>query len=201
MRVLRPTKCCFNTMLGQYVVLVVVFLQCCVCAGAKICGTVEIKNSHREAFKKLEGCEVIDGNLEILLCEQMTEKNFTELNFPKLIEVRGFLMLHRVSGLKSLGQLFPNLTVIRGENTFQEGFSFVLSSAVDLEQVCKLLEINLRDLYDIVGYFTTMPNNKHLILARRRVNALPLPKMFISWFLNISIFYAALCQNIKSRLY
>lgn len=37
-----------------------------------------------------------------------------DLEFPLLTEITGFLLVYRINGLRSLGQLFPNLKVIRG---------------------------------------------------------------------------------------
>ena len=42
--------------------------------------------------------------------------NSSNVSFPRLREITDYLLLYRVSGLGSLSALFPNLSVIRGQN-------------------------------------------------------------------------------------
>jgi hypothetical protein len=60
----------------------------------------------------------VEGIVQILLIDHATESSFSNLTFPELREITHYLLLYRVSGLRSLGKLFPNLTVIRGETLF-----------------------------------------------------------------------------------
>ena len=71
-----------------------------------------------EAFKRLSGCRVVEGFVQIVLIDHASESNFANLSFPELREITDYLLLYRVNGLRSLGNLFPNLTVIRGETLF-----------------------------------------------------------------------------------
>lgn len=49
-------------------------------------------------------------------------------------EITGFLFLHSIQHLKSLGSLFPNLTLIRGERLFSH-YALVIYDMNDLEEV------------------------------------------------------------------
>ena len=71
-----------------------------------------------EAFRRLSGCRVVEGFVQIVLIDHASESSFANLSFPELREITDYLLLYRVSGLRSLGKLFPNLTVIRGETLF-----------------------------------------------------------------------------------
>ncbi|XP_066986740.1 insulin-like peptide receptor [Macrobrachium rosenbergii] len=85
------------------------------CKSKRILNTVS-------SIKQLENCSVIEGNLQILLIE--SDRNLTDewskYSFPDLVEITGFLLVFRVHGLQSLGQLFPNLAVIRGLTTHMD---------------------------------------------------------------------------------
>jgi hypothetical protein len=56
--------------------------------------------------------------VQIVLIDHGTENSFTNLSFPELREITHYLLLYRVNGLRSIGKLFPNLAVIRGETLF-----------------------------------------------------------------------------------
>jgi hypothetical protein len=71
-----------------------------------------------DAFQRLEGCRVVEGFVQIVLIDHATESSFTNLSFPELREITHYLLLYRVNGLRSIGKLFPNLAVIRGETLF-----------------------------------------------------------------------------------
>uniref|UniRef100_A0A182P5U1 Tyrosine-protein kinase receptor n=1 Tax=Anopheles epiroticus TaxID=199890 RepID=A0A182P5U1_9DIPT len=49
-----------------------------------------------------------------MLIDKYDNDSFDNYTFPLLTEITGYLLLFRVNGLQTLGQLFPNLTVIRG---------------------------------------------------------------------------------------
>ncbi|XP_041981687.1 putative molluscan insulin-related peptide(s) receptor [Aricia agestis] len=65
-------------------------------------------------LKNLENCTIIVGDLKILLLERAKSKDFTNISFPKLKEVTGFMVVYRVAGLDTFGRMFPNLARIRG---------------------------------------------------------------------------------------
>lgn len=80
---------------------------------------MDIRNSV-QTFEKLRGCRVVEGFVQILLLDSdsAVESLYENISFPELTEITGYLLLYRVNGLRSLGKLFPNLAVIRGEKLF-----------------------------------------------------------------------------------
>lgn len=125
-------------MVCKYFFFVMLF-RCFVSSEAKICDAVEIRNSNITTFRtKLTGCTVITGSLSIVLCE-MNETAFESLSFPELKEVRGYFFLYRVRGLTTIGQLFPNLSVVRGRYLLKD-YSFIISYVYNLKKV-RVVEI------------------------------------------------------------
>ena len=87
------------------------------------------------SMKWLEQCSIIEGNLEIKwLYSNISPQNFSGVSFPKLEEITGYLMLFRVDGLSTIGQLFPNLRVIRAQEEFFD-FGIVLYENKDLMSI------------------------------------------------------------------
>lgn len=121
--------------------LVVVLLVVCSGSEAKICGEVDIRSDITE-FEKLNGCTVIVGSLSILLMEKSRPEDFERYSFPDLTEINGYFMVYRVFGLRTLANLFPNLSVIRGQTLFQD-FAFVLFELQDLEEVRRRLLLRI----------------------------------------------------------
>lgn len=76
-----------------------------------LCRSMDVRN-WPQSLAKLRNCSVIVGFLQIVLIEQ----NFstTEYVFPELREITHYLLLYRVKHMKSIGDMFPNLTLIRG---------------------------------------------------------------------------------------
>ncbi|XP_026730918.1 insulin-like growth factor 1 receptor isoform X2 [Trichoplusia ni] len=64
-------------------------------------------------LRDLDGCVVIIGSLEIFI-ERSEVEGFRNVTFRELREITEYLVIYRVRGLKSVGNLFPNLTRIRG---------------------------------------------------------------------------------------
>lgn len=85
-------------------------------------------------LKNLEGCRVIEGSLKIVRINDVTEKSFENISFPDLREITGSLVIYGVSGLKSIGNLFPNLVRIHG-NELVLSYAFILFENPDLEYV------------------------------------------------------------------
>lgn len=52
--------------------------------------------------------------------------------FPELTEVTDYVLFFRVSRLKSLGKLFPNLRIIRGNHLLHD-YSFIVYEVMHLE--------------------------------------------------------------------
>ena len=78
------------------------------------CDAMDIRNSV-SALRQLDRCTVIEGHLHIVLTDRGRQLDFANLTFPRLREITDYLLLYRVSGLRSLSTLFPNLSVIRGQ--------------------------------------------------------------------------------------
>lgn len=119
-----------------------------------ICKSVDVRNS-LDAFSKLDNCEVIEGFLQILLFDNVSEGDFLKMQFPLLTEITDYLLLYRVSGLRSIGQLFPNLSVIRGQNLF-------FSNAFVIFEMSSLQEIGLYSLTDITHGAVRIDKNPSL---------------------------------------
>jgi hypothetical protein len=97
-----------------------------------VCPSIEVRNGPQQ-FSELEGCRVVEGFLHIVLMENLDFA--TDLNnrsFPALREITGYLLFYRVFGLRSIGQLFPNLAVIRGQQLLFD-FSFVVYELMQLQ--------------------------------------------------------------------
>ncbi|CAH1989756.1 unnamed protein product [Acanthoscelides obtectus] len=108
-----------------------------------VCKSTDIRNSVRD-LEILRDCEVIEGFLSILLFDNVNETELMKLQFPKLTEITDYFLLYRVNGLRSVGQLFPNLSVIRGQALFEDVYAFVVFEMTSLQ------EIGLHSLTDIM---------------------------------------------------
>lgn len=83
-------------------------------------------------LRQLDDCSIIEGNLEIKwLYSRVTAANYTDIKFPKLLEITGYVLFYRVNGLLTLGDLFPNLRVIRAIDVFWD-YGLVLYENEDL---------------------------------------------------------------------
>lgn len=89
---------------------------------ANTCTSLDIRNSVTE-LEKLRNCTVINGFLQIVLMD--SPDSFDNYSFPELREITEYLMVFRVKKLQSLGQLFPNLAVIRG-HALMHNYALVL---------------------------------------------------------------------------
>ncbi|KAG8231627.1 hypothetical protein J437_LFUL012556 [Ladona fulva] len=107
-----------------------------------MCQSVDIRNSV-EHLERLRGCRVVEGFVQILLIDRASEENYTNISFPELREITGYLFLYRVNGLKTLEHLFPNLAVIRGHTLF---YNYALVAF----EVLSLQRIGLHSLTDIL---------------------------------------------------
>ncbi|XP_013383193.1 insulin receptor isoform X2 [Lingula anatina] len=99
----------------------------------EICKSVDIRNNVSMFQKSLENCTVIEGYLQILLIDGNPE-DFEKLHFPKLVEVTDYVLLYRVNGMRTLRNIFPNLTVIRGKKLFFD-YALVGYEMFGLEEV------------------------------------------------------------------
>ncbi|KOC66875.1 Insulin-like receptor [Habropoda laboriosa] len=110
--------------------------------GRVLCQSIDIRNSVT-FFSRLKGCRVIEGYLQILLIDNAEPQEYANISFPELKEITGYLLFYRVKGLRSIGRLFPNLTVIRGHSLF-------INYALVVFEMMNLQEIGLRSLTTIV---------------------------------------------------
>lgn len=110
--------------------------------GDGICQSIDIRNTVGY-FAMMTGCRVIEGFLQIVLLENASDKEFEDLQFPELREITGYLLLYHVRGLKSIGRLFPNLEVIRG-NILLADYAFMVYEMENLQEIglTKLTEIS-----------------------------------------------------------
>ncbi|KAI5644933.1 protein tyrosine kinase domain-containing protein [Phthorimaea operculella] len=106
----------------------------------------------------MRGCRVIEGQLSIVLMERVQTKDFANLTFPELREVTGYVKLYRMKGMRNLGDLFPNLQVIRGMQLFKD-FALVIFDCSDFEM------LGLRSLTTIERGAVRIQNNDRLCYA------------------------------------
>ncbi|KAI5609833.1 insulin receptor b precursor, partial [Silurus asotus] len=119
-----------------------------------VCSSKDIRNDVAN-LRSLENCTVIEGHLKILLMFKTRAEDFRGLTFPKLVMITDYLLLFRVYGLESLGDLFPNLTVIRGNNLF---FNYALV----IFEMLQLKEVGLHGLMNITRGAVRMEKNPDL---------------------------------------
>lgn len=104
-----------------------------------ICGSVDARNNVTELQRKLRGCRVIEGFLHVVLMDNTNTSSFQNVSFPELREITSYLLVHRVKGLQSLGALFPNLAVIRGQVLWVDHgyirYSLMVYQLEDLKEV------------------------------------------------------------------
>ncbi|XP_024940155.1 insulin-like peptide receptor [Cephus cinctus] len=126
--------------------------------GEGICQTMDIRNNLTN-FESLRNCVVIEGFLQIVLIHNNTELDYQNFSFPALREITGYLLLYRVYGMKSLGSLFPNLEVIRGNILFTD-YAFMVYEMPSLQ------EIGLKKLTKISRGSVRIEKNPHLCYTK-----------------------------------
>ncbi|XP_039757031.1 putative molluscan insulin-related peptide(s) receptor [Pararge aegeria] len=132
-------------------------------------------NIHRKALlSKLENCTVVIGDLIISPLERTKPQDFKNVLFPKLKEVTGFMVVYRVFGLETLGNLFPNLARIRG-NTVLYNYALVVYDMSGLREVGlhNLLKIDrggviiwgnpLTCFADTIDWNAIAPSSRHVL--------------------------------------
>lgn len=88
-----------------------------------------------EHLAELHNCTVIEGSLRLLwMLNNVSPENYSAVALPNLYEITDHLVLFRVNGLLKLGDLFPNLRVIRGNSVFYN-FGLVLFELEDIESI------------------------------------------------------------------
>ncbi|XP_041913358.1 insulin receptor b [Alosa sapidissima] len=120
----------------------------------EICPSIDIRNNAAN-LTLLENCTVIEGHLKILLMFKTKAEDFRGLTFPRLTVITDYLLLFRVYGLETLSDLFPNLTVIRGNNLF---FNYALV----MFEMLQLKEIGLYSLMNVTRGAVRLEKNPDL---------------------------------------
>uniref|UniRef100_A0A7N6FJJ3 Tyrosine-protein kinase receptor n=1 Tax=Anabas testudineus TaxID=64144 RepID=A0A7N6FJJ3_ANATE len=143
---------CLRTL--GFVLAACCFVMSCHPASGEICPSKDIRNNVTN-LQTLQNCTVIEGHLKILLMFRTKPEDFRGLSFPKLTVVTDYLLLFRVYGLESLNDLFPNLTVIRGNNLF---FNYALV----VFEMLQLREIGLYSLMNITRGAVRIEKNPDL---------------------------------------
>ncbi|CAB3240968.1 unnamed protein product [Arctia plantaginis] len=158
-----------------------------------ICPSMDIRN-YPEHISRLKGCQVIEGQLSIVLMERATPKVFENISFPELREVTDYIIIYRTKGVQNLGSLFPNLAVIRGNRLYKD-FALVVFDNEHLES------LGLRSLVKIVEGGVRIQQNDKLCYANTidwsRItseNAVNIIR------LNYDTRLCGLCPNAQSRV-
>ncbi|PNF38775.1 Insulin receptor [Cryptotermes secundus] len=122
--------------------------------GGKICRSMDIRN-RVQALQRLSGCRVVEGFVRVVLIDRANETDYYRFSFPELREITDYLLVYRVAGLTSLGKLFPNLTVIRGNSLF-------VDYALVVYEMFQLQEIGLRSLTAVLRGSVRFDKNPEL---------------------------------------
>ncbi|KAM8888379.1 insulin receptor b [Synchiropus picturatus] len=138
-----------------------VFFIICTCViykcgltNGEICQSKDIRNNVSN-LQSLENCTIIEGHLKILLMFKTKIEDFRNLSYPKLQVVTDYVLLFRVYGLETLSKLFPNLSVIRGNNLF---FNYALV----IFEMLQLKEVGLYNLTNITRGAVRIEKNPDL---------------------------------------
>lgn len=105
-----------------------------------ICGSKIWKNDPfkwvNKQQKPHENCTVIDGDLFIVLhtSSKLSHDDYLNYRMPNLLEITGSLLVFEVKGLKNLGDLLPNLRIIRGQRLIFN-YAFIVYQNPDLEEI------------------------------------------------------------------
>nr|AKF17681.1 insulin-like receptor [Macrobrachium rosenbergii] len=108
----------------------------------KTCKSVEITGFRRNDSlpRHLRECQVMEGHLRLQLIEE-EEEDFEDeeeiiefLSFPNLVQVTEYVVIYRISPLRSLERILPQLSVIRGHELFH-GYALVVIGNTYLERL------------------------------------------------------------------
>ncbi|XP_063395481.1 insulin receptor-like [Cydia fagiglandana] len=122
-------------------------------AAQEVCQSMDIRNNP-ESMQKLKGCRIIEGQLSIVLMEHVSPKYYN-MTFPELYEVTGYILIYRMQHVGNLGDLFPNLSVVRGLQLYKD-YSVVI---FDNEN---LVSLGLRSLTHIERGSVRIQHNDRL---------------------------------------
>lgn len=99
----------------------------------KSCDSKDIRYEPRQ-LELLKNCRMIYGNLRISDMPEATFEQFAELSYSNLTLITGYFVIDNVNGLKTLSKLFPNLSVINGNETFHE-YSLLIRNNHELKEI------------------------------------------------------------------
>ncbi|XP_071343963.1 insulin receptor b [Trachinotus anak] len=136
-----------------FIICTCIICQCGLING-EICPSKDIRNNVTN-LQSLENCTIIEGHLKILLMFKTKTEDFRGLSYPKLRVVTDYVLLFRVYGIETLSSLFPNLTVIRGNNLF---FNYALV----IYEMLQMKEVGLHSLMNITRGAVRIEKNPDL---------------------------------------
>ncbi|PSN49099.1 hypothetical protein C0J52_13643 [Blattella germanica] len=122
--------------------------------GGTICSSVDVRNTVGD-LEQLSGCRVVEGFVRVVLIDKANASDYDGISFPQLREITDYLLFYRAAGLLSLGSLFPNLTVIRGNSLF-------VDYALVVYDMMHITELGLGSLTTILRGSVRIENNRHL---------------------------------------
>lgn len=64
----------------------------------------------------------------------VSKEDFNNITFPDLIEITDYLLVYQVEKLQNLGRIFPNLTLIRGQELFDK-YAIMVGDNIDLKEI------------------------------------------------------------------
>src|SRR6218665_2304388 len=82
-----------------------------------VCMGIEVRNYITE-IRKYENCTVVEGHVAIFLIDLDTAAAYETVSLPRLREITDYLLLYHAQNMKTLSNIFPNLSVIRGRKLF-----------------------------------------------------------------------------------
>eukprot|EP00095_Tigriopus_kingsejongensis_P011344 maker-scaffold383_size189472-snap-gene-0.28 protein:Tk11344 transcript:maker-scaffold383_size189472-snap-gene-0.28-mRNA-1 annotation:"insulin receptor-2" len=123
----------------------------------EVCGSITLNSTNLSDYIHLENCTVIEGNVGVMIGLETFEppeevEVLARLTFPNIQEITDYLLIYRADKLTSLSRLFPNLTVIRGNELLGE-------SALTILQNENLKDIGLKSLTTILRGGVTIKGN------------------------------------------
>lgn len=95
---------------------------------------LKISGEKCEGCLELENCTTLEGSIQVQMIRKAGDAVMKELQFPKLTEITGHLLVSLMYGKRSLREIFPNLAVIRGRQVFLD-YSLIIYQNDGLEEV------------------------------------------------------------------
>ena len=120
---------------------------------------LKITGGKCQGCKELDNCTTFEGSIQIQIVRQASPEVMSQLRFPKLTEITGYLLVSLVYGERSLKEIFPNLAVIRGKELFLD-YSLVIYQNDGLQ------EINLPSLTTVLDGGVRIDKNINLCYVK-----------------------------------